>query len=252
MVAAIHHQNLAQGRALQALRAEHSGLRLGTVISLQPVRPSSETPDDRRAAERFDAFWNGALIDPLLKGSYPDAIAEEFAPFNAAGDLAAIRQPIDFLGVNYYSRMYVAHVPQSLFGAWWGAIPEGTRFTAMGWPINPDGLYEELVNLRARYGDLDLYITENGACFDDRVERDGTVNDVDRVEFFRDHFVAARRALAAGVRLRGYFAWSLLDNFEWAEGFSRRFGIVRVDFKTQARTPKASFAFLADTIRRRG
>jgi beta-glucosidase len=171
MLAATHHQNLAQGRALQALRAEHSGLRLGTVISLQPVRPCSEATPDRRAAERFDAFWNGAFLDPLLTGSYPAAIADEFAPLIAAGDLATTHQPIDFLGVNYYSRMHIADAPGSLFGASWGAAPAGTRFTAMGWPINPEGLYEELVNLRARYGDLELYVTENGACFDDRRAR---------------------------------------------------------------------------------
>ena len=148
MLAAIHHQNLAQGQALQAVRAEHSGLRLGTVINLQPARAASERPEDRRAAERFDAFWNGTSLDPLLTGSYPRAIADQFAPLVAAGDLETAHQPVDFLGVNYYSPMYVGRAPDSLFGAWWGAVPAGTRFTAMGWPIMPDGLYDELVNLR--------------------------------------------------------------------------------------------------------
>ncbi len=250
MLAAMHHQNLAQGRALQALRAEHKNLRLGTVLSLQPVRPSSDTAEDRRAAERFDGFWNGAFLDPLFKGAYPAAVATDFAPLVAAGDLAAIRQPVDFLGVNYYAPMYVAHAPASLFGAWWGAVPPGSHFTAMGWPIMPDGLYEELTELGNRCGDVELYVTENGACFDDRVEPDGSVHDADRVAFLRDHLAAARRALAAGVKLRGYFVWSLLDNFEWSEGYSRRFGVVRVDFATQKRTPKASFAYLAGVIRR--
>jgi beta-glucosidase len=249
-LAAIHHQNLAQGEALQAVRAEHTGLQLGTVINLQPARPSSERPEDRRAAERFDAFWNGACLDPLLASSYPRAIADQFAPLLAAGDLETIHQPVDFLGVNYYSPMYIARAPDSLFGAWWGAVPEGTRFTAMGWPIIPDGLYDELAGLRARYGDLALYVTENGACFDDRVAADGTVPDDDRVAFLRDHLAAARRALADGVNLRGYFVWSLLDNFEWAEGYSRRFGIIHVDFVTQKRTPKASFAYLGSVVRR--
>jgi len=252
MLAAMHHQNLAQGRAMQALRAELTDLRLGTVINLQPVRPSSDRAEDRRAAERFDAFWNGAFIDPLIKGSYPAPVADDFAALIADGDLATIRQSIDFLGVNYYNRMHIAHAPESLFGAWWGSVPSGTRFTAMGWPITPDGLYEELTSLRSRYGDREFYITENGACFEDHVAADGTIRDDDRVEFLREHLAAARRAIADGVKLRGYFVWSLTDNFEWAEGFSRRFGVVHVDFASQKRTPKASFAFLADTIRRRG
>jgi len=251
-LAAIHHQNLAQGRALAALRSAHPGLRLGTVISLQPALPSSDSLEDRHAAERFGAFWNGAFLDPLLEGIYPEPIAAEFSALAAAGDLAAMRQPIDFLGVNYYSRMYIRNAPESLLGTTWGAVPGGLRFTDMGWPITPDGLYEQLTSLQRRYGDLALYITENGACFTDHVAADGSVNDTERVAYLRDHLAAARRALAAGVKLRGYFVWSLLDNFEWTEGYARRFGVVRVDFASQKRTPKASFAFLADMIRRRG
>ncbi len=252
MLAAIHHQNLAQGRALQALRAERSGLRLGTVLSLQPARPSSDRVADRSAAARFDAFWNGAFLDPLFKGVYPAAIAGEFAPLIAAGDLQTMRQPIDFLGVNYYVPMYVAAAPQSLFGAWFGATPAGTRFTAFGWPIDASGLTDALNRLRDHYGHPEMYVTENGACYDDPLAADGTVHDDDRVAYLRDHLAAVRAALAEGVKLRGYFVWSLIDNFEWAEGYSRRFGIIHVDFASQKRTPKASFAFLADTIRGRG
>ncbi len=252
MLAAIHHQNLAQGRALQALRAEHSQLRLGTVINVQPARPSSARDEDRRAAERFDAFWNGAVLDPLCKGVYPAAIAADFAPLVASGDLPTIKQPIDFFGLNYYAPMYVADAPQSLLGASFGAVPAGTRFTAFGWPIDPSGLTDALTRLRDRYGNPDIYVTENGACYDDPVAPDGTVHDDDRVAYLRDHLGAARRALAEGVNLRGYFVWSLIDNFEWAEGYSSRFGIIHVDFKSLRRTPKTSFAFLADIARRRG
>jgi len=131
-------------------------------------------------------------------------------------------------------------------------VPAETRFTAIGWPIDPSGLTDTLVRLRDHYGNPDVYVTENGACYDDPIAADGTVHDQDRVEYLREHVAAARAALAAGAKLRGFFAWSLLDNFEWAEGYSRRFGIVHVDFASQKRTPKASFAFLADTIRRRG
>ncbi len=250
MLAAVHHQNLAQGRALQALRAEHSQLRLGTVINVQPARPSSARDEDRRAAERFDAFWNGAVLDPLFKGVYPAAIAADFAPLVAPGDLATIKQSVDFFGLNNYAPMYVAAAPHNLLGAWFGAVPAGTRFTSFGWPIDPSGLTDALHRLRDRYGNPEIYVTENGACYDDPVAPDGAVHDDDRVAYLRDHLTAAHRALAEGVNLRGYFVWSLLDNFEWAEGYSRRFGIIHVDFKSLRRTPKTSFAFLADIARR--
>ena len=249
MLTAIHNLNLAHGRAVQALRAERTDLHLGTVISLQPVRPSSDSAEDRWAVERFDAMWNGACLDPLVKGVYPGPIAAEFAPLVADGDFATMRQPIDYLGVNYYSPMYVTQVPQSLFGAWFGAAPAGTRFTAMGWPIEASGLAEELIRLRDRYGNPELYVTENGACYDDHVSASGVVLDDDRTAYLRDHLSVVRQSLAAGVRLRGYFVWSLLDNFEWAEGYSRRFGLVYVDFKTLKRTPKASYHWLAEFIK---
>ena len=248
---AIHHQNLAQGRALQALRAEHAGLRLGTVINVQPTRPSSPTDEDRRAAARFDAYWSGGFLDPLFKGCYPPAIADEFAPLIAAGDLQTIRQPIDFLGLNYYAPMYIADAPQNLLGAWYGAVPAGTRLTAFEWPIDAAGLTEALNRLRDQYGNPEVYVTENGACYNDLVAADGTVHDNDRIAYLREHLAAARGALAGGVRLRGYFVWSLIDNFEWAEGFSRRFGVIHVDYTTLKRTPKSSFAYLADIMRRR-
>jgi beta-glucosidase len=250
MLAALHHQNLAQGLALQALRAERADLRLGTVTNVQPARPSSARDADRRAAERFDAFWNGSILDPLFKGGYPAAIAKEFAPLISAGDLTSIKQPIDFLGMNYYAPMYIADAPQTLFGAQFGATPPGTRFTDFGWPIDAGGLTETLGRLRDEYGHPDVYVTENGACYNDAPAADGTVHDGDRIGYLRDHLAAMRAALAAGIKVRGYFVWSLLDNFEWAEGYSRRFGIIFVDFASEKRTPKASFAYLRETIGR--
>jgi len=244
----MHNQNLAHGRAVQVLRSERADLRIGAILSLQRVRPSSASDEDRRATERFDAMWNGAGLDPLVLGAYPAPVAADFAPLVADGDLATIHQPLDFLGVNYYAPMYVADAPQSLFGAWFGAVPAGTPLTAMGWPIDAPGLTEELIGIAKRYGDLDLYVTENGACFDDTVAADGVVHDDERAAYLRAHVAAAQRALAAGVKLRGYFVWSLLDNFEWAEGYRRRFGIIRVDFATLKRTPKASFQWLAEFI----
>jgi beta-glucosidase len=248
-LSAMHHLNLAHGRAVQALRAERTDFRVGTVISLQPVRPSSTSTDDRQAAERFDAFWNGACLDPLIKGAYPAPVSADFAPLVADGDFATMQQPIDYLGVNYYSPMYVMKAPQSLLGAWFGAMPAGTRVTAMGWPIDASALTEELIRLRDRYGNPELYVTENGASYDDLLAANGIVQDDDRIAYLRDHLIAARRALAAGVQLRGYFVWTLMDNFEWAEGYSRRFGIVYVDYKTLKRTTKASYHWLAQFIR---
>ena len=250
MVAAAHYQNLAQGRAIQALRAERSDLRLGTVITTAPVRPSSDSEADRRAVERFDAMWSGAYLDPLFKGVYPAAAEADFAPLIAPDDLKTVRQPVDFIGLNYYAPAWVADAPGSLFGAWFGAVPAGTPFTSIGWPVDAGGLTEVLGRIRDQYGNPEIYVTENGACYDDAVAADGTVHDEDRVAYLRDHLAAARAAIAGGVKLNGYFVWSLLDNFEWSEGFSRRFGIISVDFKTQKRTPKASYRWLADFIGR--
>src|SRR5262249_687844 len=190
MLAAVHHRTLAQGRAVQALRAERADLRVGTIISFQQERPSSDSADDRRAAERFDAMWNGACLDPLMTGAYPDPVAADFAPLVADGDFATMQQPTDYLGVNYYAPMYVTHAPQSLFGAWFGAAPAGTRFTAMGWPIDAGGLTEELIRLRDRYGNPELYVTENGACYDDPLAADGVVHDDDRIAYLREHLAA--------------------------------------------------------------
>ena len=146
----------------------------------------------------------------------------------------------------------MTEAPQSLFGAWFGAVPPGMRFTAIGWPVDASGLNDALIRLRDHYGNPEVYVTENGACYDDHMAADGTVADDERVTYLREHIAAARRAIADGVKLKGYFAWSLLDNFEWSEGYSRRFGLIYVDFASQKRTPKASFNFLAETMKRRG
>jgi beta-glucosidase len=249
--AAQHHQNLAQGRALSALRAEGRGLALGTVLSLQPIRPATGREADRAAAARFDAMWNRVNLDPLFEGRYPAVFEAAFAPLVRAGDLAAIRQPVDFLGINYYGPSYIVDDPQSVFaGASFGPLPAGMPVTAMGWPVDPEGLVDVLRDLKARYGNPPTYVTENGACYDDPAPAGGRVDDPARLAYIRDHLVAAANSIDHGCALRGYFAWSLLDNFEWAEGTRRRFGLVHVDFATQVRTPKASFAWLSETMKR--
>ncbi|MCJ8143634.1 GH1 family beta-glucosidase [Ancylobacter sp. A5.8] len=249
-VKAQHHQNLAQGTALRALRAAHSDLMLGTVLSLQPVLPATDRPEDAAAAARFDAAWNTINLDPLFHGRYPAAFEADFAPLVQPGDLAAIRAPLDFLGVNYYGRAHVVNAPDSFLAqASFGPLPPGTHTTAMGWPIEPQGMVEVLARLRDHYGNPLVFITENGACFDDPAPVNGVVIDPQRVEFLRAHLAAAADAIGKGCALQGYFVWSLLDNFEWAEGERRRFGVVHVDFATQKRTPKASLGFLSDVIR---
>jgi len=248
-VAAQHHQNLAQGTAISSLRAERGDLFLGTVLSLQPVHPATEQAIDQAAAIRFDAVWNRANLDPLFHGRYPATLAPEIERLIAPNDLAMIAQKIDFLGVNYYGRAHVVDDPGSvLAGAAFGPLPQGTPTTAMGWPVEPDGLVETLLDLNDNYGNPPIYITENGACYDDPPVADGRIDDTPRADFIRAHLAAARQAIGRGVALRGYFVWSLLDNFEWAEGYRRRFGVIHVDFATQKRTPKLSFSVLPATF----
>lgn len=252
-VAAQHHQNLAQGKALQALRAMGNlRWKLGTVLSLQPAVPVGGLEENRPAAAMWDAVWNRASLDPLLRGRYPDLLEDDYDLVQQTGDLAQIRQPIDFLGVNYYSRMHHQIDPGGLYGTNYGALPPGTPCTGMGWPVEPDGLVEVLMDLRDNYGNPPVFVTENGADYPDVVGPEGLISDGERLAFIRDHLLAGHRALVGGSNLLGWLIWTLLDNFEWGEGYSRHFGVVAVDRQTMKRTPKASYHWLADTIRRNG
>ncbi|WP_207456659.1 GH1 family beta-glucosidase [Azospirillum sp. SYSU D00513] len=251
--AAIHHQNLAQGQALLALRAAGGTRRqLGTILSLQPVWPVGGLDSNHMAAETWHAAWNRACLDPLLLGEYPDLLAADFAPLTRAGDLETIRQPVDFLGLNYYNRMHQQPDPTGLVGTGYGPAPEGTRVTAMGWPVEPDGIGEMLIDLKERYGNPPVYVTGNGGAFPDPPGPNGRVEDQDRIAYLRGHLLWAHKAIDDGANLRGYFVRTLLDGFEWAEGYTRHFGLVQVDRKTMKRTPKASYHWYADLIRRNG
>ncbi|MDY0882741.1 GH1 family beta-glucosidase [Dongia soli] len=252
-LAAQHHQNVAQGKGIGALRSERSSLRLGTVISLQPVRAASTRPADEEAARRFDALWNRANLDPLILGQYPGGLAEAFAPLIKDDDLAMIHQPLDFLGINYYSRAHVVDDPNSILDrANFGPLPAGTETTAMGWPVEPAGLFEILTDLKGHYGNPPVYVMENGACYIDPKPQNNQVDDPRRVSFLHRHLLAAQEAMQQGCQLKGFFAWSLLDNFEWAEGTRRRFGLVYVDFATQERLPKASYHWLSRVMASNG
>ena len=232
--AATHHLLLAHGLAVTALRAAcPAGPQVGITLNLAPMYPA--TPEAAGAADVRDAEENGVFLEPLLRGSYPSLLPADRTPTDVRdGDFDVIRTPIDFLGVNYYMPHFVNAVGLDV-------PPGGMPVTAMDWLVYPDGLYDLLIRLRDGAPGLPLYITENGAACHDYVSPEGTVDDYERIDYLDGHLRAAARAIADGADLRGYFAWSLMDNFEWAEGYSKRFGLVGVDYKTQERTPRSSY-----------
>jgi beta-glucosidase len=240
---AVHHLMLAHGLGLEVLRGGRHAARqqVGITLDVSPVAPATDSPADIEAARRSDVDSHVLFLDPILRGTYPiplDAVQD--------GDLAVIAAPIDFLGINYYRRILVQEGPS---GEPMTVLPEGVPVTSVNWPVQPDGLREVLVDLKSAYDLPPVYITENGAAYDDVPTADGTVDDPERVDYLRNHLAALRTAIAAGVDVLGYFVWTLLDNFEWAEGYAKRFGIVHVDFRTQARTPKTSAGWLGQVAR---
>jgi beta-glucosidase len=263
--AATHHLLLAHGRAVQAMRARgRPEAAFGLSLSLSPVRPASAAEADVDAARRVDGHVNRLFLDPIFHGRYPqDTVAlDRMTDLGVIGDgdLETIATPVDFLGVNYYSCQTVGagtdgQADSNGHLAALGAVPiqaPGIQTTAMGWGIQPDGLSELLVTLARQYTKVPLYVTENGAAFHDYVDPEGGVDDVERIDFLTAHLNAAHRSLEAGVNLRGYFVWSLLDNFEWAHGYSKRFGLIFVDYATRRRTPKASFRWYREVIANNG
>jgi beta-glucosidase len=266
-VAAVHHLLLAHGLGVQVLRDAGVGGDTGSVgitLNLLPVSPADHaSAADVDVARRVDGLQNRIWLDPVLRGRYPDDVLEDLAPYGLSelvqdGDLDTIGAPIDVLGVNYYFTwtMRAAEQPR-LPSEWVGAetatdTPEGLPVTAMGWEVEPSGLRDMLLRLHDEYPGTPLVVTENGAAFDDEVAPDGAVHDDDRRSYLEGHLRAAHEAIEAGVDLRGYLAWSLLDNFEWAFGYSKRFGIVRVDYETQQRTVKDSARWYAEVARRNG
>jgi len=250
-----HHLLRAHGAAVRVYRTGWKQ-RIGLVVNLEPKYPASEAPEDLAAVERSDAYMNRQYLDPVLLGRYPEALSEIFGaawPAFPAHDLELIHQPIDFLGINYYTRSVVRNDPDSPPVRASAVRQAGSTYTATGWEVHPPGLTRVLEWVKEHYGDLPLYITENGAAFDDPPRAVGArIEDPARVHYCREHLLAAREAIRRGVDLRGYFAWSLLDNYEWSQGYSKRFGLVHVDFRTQRRTPKASAHYYRDVIRSNG
>lgn len=258
-----HHLLLSHGLAVEAFRAlaphpatpNSPAPQIGIALMIWPHHPASQAPRDWQANRRVDGAMNRMFLEPLFRGSYPEDMLRHFArrgmrPAIRPGDMELISRPLDFLGINTYTRLLNRADRRDLLS---GArqLPAPPPTTAMDWEIYPDCVVEALAKA-AEYTDLPLYLTENGAAFNDVIGPDGTVNDVERVDYLRAHLAAAHRAINEGLKLRGYFVWSLLDNFEWSHGFGKRFGLIYVDYTTQRRIWKRSAEFFRDVIANNG
>ncbi|HWD75425.1 MAG TPA: family 1 glycosylhydrolase, partial [Solirubrobacteraceae bacterium] len=263
------------GLALQAVQAASPRPAcVGLVSSYSPCVPASASAADAEAARRVDAHLNRIVLDPVLLGAYPVEVIEHYERHGAFvavrdGDLATISQPMGFLGTNYYSRRHVTHPGSAAVNGNGGhehgyslqlladlaaaeVVPPGVLVSEIGLPIEAEGLRQTLCEITDRYGPLPIYVTENGLALHDYVNPEGIINDQARIEFMHEHVEAVAQAIEAGCDVRGYFAWSLLDNLEWHLGYAPRFGLVYVDFATQRRYPKRSYAWYQDFIERQG
>ncbi|MEU4329158.1 GH1 family beta-glucosidase [Nonomuraea dietziae] len=271
-VRAAHHLNLAHGLAVRAMRAQGKDTQIGGCVNLYAITPETGSPADLDAARRIDGLQNRFFLDALLKGRYPQDVLEDLRAvgeldFIRDGDMETISAPIDLLLVNYYSRFTVSGTPGGAASAaaaptdsgspWVGSehvsfVNAGRPVTSMGWEIDDSGLLEILTWVAREYPAIPMVISENGAAFDDELTAEDAVHDGDRLAYFDAHLGACHAAIMAGVPLRGYFAWSLMDNFEWAWGYGKRFGLVYVDRETLRRIPKDSALWYAETIKAGG
>lgn len=252
---ASHNLMRAHGAAVKAYRAEGRH-RIGLVVNLEPKYPASQDPADLAATARAEAYMNRQYLDPVFLGRYPEEMTEIFKeawPTWPAEDYALIAQPIDWLGINYYTRSVTGHDEANWPLKTRVVRQDQATYTETDWEVFPQGLTDTLVWVKERYGDIPLMITENGAAFvDPATVEQGLVDDPQRVDYLRWHLGALQDAIARGVNVEGYMVWSLLDNLEWSLGYSKRFGIVHVDFATQQRTPKESARFYAQVIASNG
>ncbi|CCH29902.1 GH1 family beta-glucosidase [Actinosynnema sp. NPDC047251] len=261
-VAAVHHLLLGHGLATEVIRGTSAGAKVGITLNLYPIIAADpESPADVDAVRRLDGLQNRIFLEPLLLGRYPEDVVADLEPHGFAGhlqdgDLEIVSAPLGQLGVNYYAEHFVSGAagPAVPGSPWVGAehvtFPSrGLPRTDMGWEVEPAGLTKVLVRVNRDYPSIPLYVTENGAAYRDVVAADGEVYDPERLRYLESHLRAAHAAIEAGVDLRGYFAWSLMDNFEWAEGYAKRFGIVHVDYDTQVRTPKMSAMWYSQVAR---
>jgi beta-glucosidase len=247
-----HHLNLAHGRAAIALRASVRGREpsIGCANNHAPMWPASDDAADVGATKLFDALWNGMHVEPMLLGRYPADIEPliEYAVRN--GDMTTIRQPLDFYGVNYYNPMRVGAAPEESEMPFEFREVLGYPRTDFGWPVVPEALREWLIMLRARYRAAlpPIMITESGCSYSMGPDENGVVDDQPRIDYLEAHLAAVAEAIKRGVDVRGYYTWSLMDNFEWAEGYTQRFGLIWIDYETQERIPKRSYDWYAALI----
>lgn len=254
-----HHLLLSHAKAVERYRSSKYGDgKIGITLNLYPTYPASETAADQKAAVLIDGHHNRWFLDPVFKGTYPEDLLELYqkslsAPVLLPGDMEFIAaNAIDFLGVNYYSRKVVRYSAIHPVLQFVEVKPEGAEYTEMNWEVYPRGLYDLLIRISRDYHNPEIYITENGAAFKDREPGSGIVADDERLEFLKQHFAAAHRAIRDGVRLNGYYVWSLMDNFEWAHGYSKRFGVIYIDYQTQARIWKKSGRWYREVIKNNG
>ena len=263
----VHHQLLGHGLAAERLRARHAAAQVGLSLNLSPIYPATDSEGDRAAARLADQAVNRLFLDPLIRGRYPEPLWSRLRLFRspiAPGDMVTIAAPLDFVGVNYYTRARVRRAWYIPFLGLWpegfpvgmgSATPEaegresGRRYSEMGWEVYPAGLFEMLWRLKTEYGNPPVYVTENGAAYPDTLTADGRVHDEARRDYLEQHLSVIAAAARAGVDARGYFVWSLMDNFEWTYGYDRRFGLVYVDFATQRRVIKDSGLWYREFIR---
>ena len=244
-----HHLLVGHGRAAIALR-DAGAASVGCANNHAPMWPASDEPADVGATKLFDAMWNGMFLEPMLLGRYPADLWPLLEDVVLPGDLATIRQPLDFYGVNYYNPMKIGAAPEDAEMPFEFRELLGYPTTDFGWPIVPDALREWLIMFRARFRAAlpPIMITESGCAYNMGPDTEGVVDDQPRIDYLDAHLRAVAEAIARGVDIRGYYTWSLMDNFEWTEGYTQRFGLVHVDYDSLARTPKKSFQWYADVI----
>jgi len=247
---------LSHGHAVRVFREVNPQGAIGIALNLSPAHPATEKEEDQEAAQRFDGYLNRFFLDPLFRGQFPEDMLAFYRkkgftlePFTEE-ERALVAQPLDFLGINYYSRHVVQKGKEPVLETEVVRLP-GKHYSDMGWEVYPEGLYELIHRVTEDYTPGAIYITENGYCSPDVPSRDGSIDDEERIAYLEAHLEALHRAISEGCPVRGYFVWSIMDNFEWTFGFSKRFGLVYVDYATQQRIPKKSFFFYQRVIRER-
>jgi len=246
----IHNVNLAHGAGVDVLRGLVPDAAIGAIHNRQPCYPLTGSEADAGAAAMLDACWNNAFPDPQLHGHYPAPILAAMEPYIRPGDLAAICRKVDWFGLNHYSPIYARSDPAAPLGFAWANAPETVPQTNIGWQVKPDAFRDTLLDIHRRYP-MPIYVMENGCGAREEPDTDGRVKDPARIDFISQYLTSLNEAVANGADVRGYFVWSLLDNFEWGSGYWQRFGLIYVDYDTQRRIPKSSAWWYGDLIRSR-